>query len=107
LRAFTRPPMFEPVYEGGEAGKEVRALDPERPKVKRRVVADMNACPPPMDPVVPLVKPVHDRLGVEIARGCTRGCRFCQAGLHLPPGARARSADRAGGGPGRAGPKRA
>lgn len=78
------PALFEPVYENGKL-MEVRALDPERPKVRRRIVADMNACPPPIDPVVPLVKPVHDRLGVEIARGCTRGCRFCQAGYIYRP----------------------
>jgi radical SAM family uncharacterized protein/radical SAM-linked protein len=78
------PALFEPVYENGKL-MEVRALDPARPKVKRRIVADMNACPPPVDPVVPLVKPVHDRLGVEIARGCTRGCRFCQAGYIYRP----------------------
>jgi radical SAM family uncharacterized protein/radical SAM-linked protein len=78
------PALFQPVYENGKL-VEVRALDPERPKVKRRIVADMNDCAPPVDPVVPLVKPVHDRLGVEIARGCTRGCRFCQAGYIYRP----------------------
>lgn len=78
------PALFEPVYADGKL-KEIRALDPERQGVRRRIVADMNACPPPVDPVVPLVKPVHDRLGVEIARGCTRGCRFCQAGYIYRP----------------------
>jgi radical SAM family uncharacterized protein/radical SAM-linked protein len=84
IEGIYAPSLFEPVYEGGKL-KEVRALDSERPKVRRRIVADMNACPPPVDPVVPLVKPVHDRLGVEIARGCTRGCRFCQAGYIYRP----------------------
>lgn len=86
------PALFEPVYADGKL-KEIRALDPDRPKVRRRIVADMNACPPPVDPVVPLVKPVHDRLGVEIARGCTRGCRFCQAGYIYRP-VRERQPDR-------------
>jgi radical SAM superfamily enzyme YgiQ (UPF0313 family) len=43
-------------------------------------------------PLVPVVKPIHDRLGVEIARGCTRGCRFCQAGIIYRP-VRERSID--------------
>ena len=43
-------------------------------------------------PLVPIVKPVHDRLGVEIARGCTRSCRFCQAGMIYRP-VRERTAD--------------
>ncbi|KMY66459.1 hypothetical protein AAU61_14880 [Desulfocarbo indianensis] len=78
------PSLFEPVYQDGRL-KGVRALDPARPRVRRRVVADLETCPPPVDQVVPLVKPVHDRLGVEIARGCTRGCRFCQAGYIYRP----------------------
>jgi radical SAM family uncharacterized protein/radical SAM-linked protein len=84
LEGVYAPSLFEPVYQNGRL-KEVRALNPARPKVRRRIVADLNACPPPMDQVVPLVKPVHDRLGVEIARGCTRGCRFCQAGYIYRP----------------------
>ncbi|MCG8619428.1 MAG: radical SAM protein, partial [Desulfobacterales bacterium] len=39
----------------------------------------------PMDPIVPYAKPVHDRLRLEIARGCSRGCRFCQAGMIYRP----------------------
>jgi radical SAM-linked protein len=49
-----------------------------------RVLADLNAVPPPPD-LVPTVEPVHDRLSLEVMRGCTRGCRFCQAGMvHRP-----------------------
>ena len=72
---------------------EVKALDPARPVVKRRVVADLDAHRPPEKVVVPLVKAVHDRLGLEIARGCTRGCRFCQAGYIYRP-VRERSPER-------------
>ncbi len=53
--------------------------------VRRRVVADLNPYPYPRRPVVPLVEPVHDRCSVEIFRGCTRGCRFCQAGMIYRP----------------------
>jgi radical SAM family uncharacterized protein/radical SAM-linked protein len=53
--------------------------------VEKRVVADMNPTPFPARQIVPFGKPVHDRLSVEIARGCTRGCRFCQAGMIYRP----------------------
>ncbi len=64
---------------------------PSRPPGVRRVlVPDLNACPFPTTPILPYGKPVHDRLRLEIARGCTRGCRFCQAGMIYRP-ARERS----------------
>jgi radical SAM family uncharacterized protein/radical SAM-linked protein len=53
--------------------------------VRRAVVADMNAAPFPEAPIIPFARPVHDRLRIEIARGCTRGCRFCQAGMIYRP----------------------
>ncbi len=53
--------------------------------VERAVVSDLNAEPIPSQPIIPFGKPVHDRLRMEIARGCTRGCRFCQAGMIYRP----------------------
>lgn len=53
--------------------------------VGKRLVADMNAVSFPTSQIVPFGKPVHDRFSVEIARGCTRGCRFCQAGMIYRP----------------------
>lgn len=53
--------------------------------VERAVVSDLNAEPFPATPIIPFGKPVHDRLRMEIARGCTRGCRFCQAGMIYRP----------------------
>lgn len=78
------PALFEPVYENGRL-QRVLALDPEHPKVRRRVVADLGAHQPPLNRVSPVVSPVHDRVGLEVARGCTRGCRFCQAGYIYRP----------------------
>ena len=53
--------------------------------VERAVVSDLNDAPFPSKPIIPFGKPIHDRLRMEIARGCTRGCRFCQAGMIYRP----------------------
>lgn len=53
--------------------------------VTKRVVADLDSAAFPTRLVVPFCETVHDRIGVEITRGCTRGCRFCQAGMIYRP----------------------
>jgi len=60
--------------------------------VKRAIVDDLDRMPFPENPVVPFGKPIHDRLRLEVSRGCTRGCRFCQAGMIYRP-VRERSPD--------------
>ena len=60
--------------------------------VRRTLVADLDQVPFPEKPIIPFGKPVHDRLRLEVARGCTRGCRFCQAGMIYRP-VRERSPD--------------
>ncbi len=52
--------------------------------VRSRVLADLDRVPPP-DDLVPVVEAVHDRLSLEVMRGCARGCRFCQAGMVTRP----------------------
>ncbi|MBQ5797417.1 MAG: B12-binding domain-containing radical SAM protein, partial [Firmicutes bacterium] len=76
------PSFYEPVY--GEDGQlvEMKKLWDEAPDtIKKRVVSDMDTVEAPMHDIVPLISVVHDRAVVEIFRGCTRGCRFCQAGM--------------------------
>ena len=53
--------------------------------VDKRTVADLGDWPYPRSPIAPLTEVVHDRLSVEVFRGCTRGCRFCQAGMITRP----------------------
>ncbi len=60
------------------------ACDASLPRPGRRIVADMDRSPYPTKQVVPFGA-VHNRLSLEIARGCTRGCRFCQAGMTYRP----------------------
>ncbi len=52
--------------------------------VRARVLQDLNKFAPP-DQIVPIMEPVHDRLALEVMRGCVRGCRFCQAGMITRP----------------------
>jgi radical SAM family uncharacterized protein/radical SAM-linked protein len=78
------PSFFEAKYD--EKGfQTVLPLFNGHSKVVRRIIPDLEKAPFPDEPVVPFGRPVHDRLRIEISRGCTRGCRFCQAGMIYRP----------------------
>ncbi len=79
------PALYTPEYAGGRL-TATRPNDPAAPaSVTKRTVSDLASWPYPSRPLVPLTEVVHDRLNVEVFRGCTRGCRFCQAGMITRP----------------------
>ncbi len=78
------PSFFDVRYD--ESGRQLlKAKYENYQAVERAVISDLDDSPLPGAPIIPFGKPIHDRLRMEIARGCTRGCRFCQAGMIYRP----------------------
>jgi len=84
IPGFYVPFFFYPRYHLDGSIKEIEELLPNY-RVKRRVVKDLNSVAFPNSPIVPYSRPIHDRLSIEVARGCSHGCRFCQAGFIYRP----------------------
>lgn len=78
------PKFYAPAFDARGKFTGIQPLG-SFPDPKKRIVRDFANCPLPKKPVVPLVQPVHDRVSIEICRGCARGCRFCQAGMLYRP----------------------
>ena len=79
------PAMYEVSYDGPAIAEVSPRFDDVPEVVEKRTVADLGEWPYPKNQLVPLIEVVHDRLNVEVFRGCTRGCRFCQAGMITRP----------------------
>ncbi|NLH00312.1 MAG: TIGR03960 family B12-binding radical SAM protein [Clostridiales bacterium] len=79
------PSLYEPVYNEDGTLKELRTLENAPEYVTRRIVTDFDGSYFPVKPVVPSTEIVHDRVTLELFRGCIRGCRFCQAGFVYRP----------------------
>jgi len=78
------PSLYDVTYQPDGTVRSILPLAPEAPlRVTRRVVAALP--PAPVRPVVPYLQTVHDRASLEIQRGCTQGCRFCQASFVYRP----------------------
>ncbi|NLJ24501.1 MAG: TIGR03960 family B12-binding radical SAM protein [Firmicutes bacterium] len=91
LQAAAIPGVYVPRFyqvKYDETGV-IQTVTPTRsgipPRVQKRVVQDLDSAIYPMSLVVPYIEVVHDRIMLEVMRGCTRGCRFCQAGMIYRP----------------------
>lgn len=79
------PSLYEETYNPDGTLAAFTPLDGAPERVRKRIIEDMDSVYFPTNPIVPSTEIVHDRVNVELFRGCIRGCRFCQAGYVYRP----------------------
>ena len=79
------PSLYQVAYNADGTIASVTPTDGAPEKVRKRIVEDFDASYYPVHPIVPNTEIVHDRVSLEVFRGCIRGCRFCQAGQIYKP----------------------
>lgn len=86
LEGFYIPSLYDVSYNAdGTVAKIEPKFDDVPARVRRRIVADLDNAYFPETAIVPNIETVHDRVTLEVFRGCVRGCRFCQAGFICRP----------------------
>ena len=86
LRNAYAPSLYEVSYHQDNAIHEIHPkMTGLPPLIRAASVKDLNKTYYPTRPIVPYVKTIHDRIAIEVMRGCTQGCRFCQAGMSKRP----------------------
>lgn len=86
LKGFYVPSLYNISYHDDGTIASIDTVDEKVPKVvEKRVVEDVDKTIVPLCPVMPNIETVHDRVTLEVFRGCIRGCRFCQAGMVCRP----------------------
>ncbi|MBQ7828550.1 MAG: TIGR03960 family B12-binding radical SAM protein, partial [Clostridia bacterium] len=86
LEGFYVPSLYSVSYNpDGTVEKIVPKYEDVPARVRRRIVADLDNAYFPDTTIVPNIETVHDRVVLEVFRGCVRGCRFCQAGFICRP----------------------
>ena len=85
LDGFYVPSLYDVKYADNGTIKSITPLENAPEKIKKRIISDFDNSYFPEKPVLPFIEAIHDRVMLEVFRGCTHGCRFCQAGMIYRP----------------------